>query len=87
VPPQPQLEQANQSLVAQSGARNTRRVINTPLAFLIKSALNTTSSANRAGWAPAGAPDAICSVTISAAKPGPPTAQKMRGSPATARAW
>ena len=26
VPPQPQLEQANQSLVAQSGARNTRRM-------------------------------------------------------------
>lgn len=26
VPPQPQLEQANQSLVAQSGAQNTRRM-------------------------------------------------------------
>ena len=42
VPPQPQLEQANQSLVAQSGAPEyAPHVINTPLAFLIKSALNT----------------------------------------------
>ena len=42
VPPQPQLAQANQSLVAQSGAPEyAPHVINTPLAFLIKSALNT----------------------------------------------
>ncbi len=42
VPPQPQLEQANQSLVAQSGAQEyAPHVINTPLAFLIKSALNS----------------------------------------------
>lgn len=42
VPPQPQLEQANQALVAQSGAPEyAPHVINTPLAFLIKSALNS----------------------------------------------
>jgi membrane carboxypeptidase/penicillin-binding protein len=42
VVPQPQLEQANQSLVAQSGAQEyAPHVINTPLSFLIKSALNT----------------------------------------------
>jgi len=40
--PQPQLEQANQALVAQSGAQEyAPHVINTPLSFLIKSALNT----------------------------------------------
>lgn len=40
--PQPQLEQANQTLVAQSGAPEyAPHVINTPLSFLIKSALNT----------------------------------------------
>ena len=40
--PQPQLEQANQSLVAQSGAQEyAPHVINTPLSFLIKSALNS----------------------------------------------
>ena len=40
--PMPQLEQANQALVAQSGAQEyAPHVINTPLAFLIKSALNT----------------------------------------------
>lgn len=40
--PQPQLEQANQALVAQSGAPEyAPHVISTPLAFLIKSALNT----------------------------------------------
>ena len=36
--PMPQLEQANQALVAQTGAPH---VINTPLSFLIKSALNS----------------------------------------------
>ncbi|MNS34154.1 Penicillin-binding protein 1A [compost metagenome] len=42
VVPQPQLEQANQALVAQSGAQEyAPHVINTPLSFLIKSALNT----------------------------------------------
>jgi len=40
--PQPQLEQANQALVAQSGVPEyAPHVINTPLSFLIKSALNT----------------------------------------------
>ncbi|ENZ1219559.1 transglycosylase domain-containing protein [Enterobacter hormaechei] len=40
--PQPQLEQANQALVAQSGAQEyAPHVISTPLSFLIKSALNT----------------------------------------------
>jgi len=40
--PQPQLGQANQALVAQSGAQEyAPHVINTPLSFLIKSALNT----------------------------------------------
>ena len=40
--PQPQLEQANQALVAQTGAQEyAPHVINTPLSFLIKSALNT----------------------------------------------
>ncbi|MEX9253946.1 peptidoglycan glycosyltransferase/peptidoglycan DD-transpeptidase MrcA [Pseudenterobacter timonensis] len=40
--PQPQLEQANQALVAQSGAPEyAPHVISTPLSFLIKSALNT----------------------------------------------
>ena len=38
----PQLEQANQALVAKTGAQEyAPHVINTPLAFLIKSALNT----------------------------------------------
>ena len=42
VVPQPQLEQANQALVAQTGAQEyAPHVINTPLSFLIKSALNT----------------------------------------------
>ena len=42
VMPQPQLEQANRALVAQSGAQEyAPHVINTPLSFLIKSALNT----------------------------------------------
>ncbi|MFY9994848.1 MAG: peptidoglycan glycosyltransferase/peptidoglycan DD-transpeptidase MrcA [Leclercia sp.] len=40
--PMPQLEQANQALVSQTGAQEyAPHVINTPLAFLIKSALNT----------------------------------------------
>ena len=40
--PMPKLEQANQALVAQTGAQEyAPHVINTPLAFLIKSALNT----------------------------------------------
>ncbi|NDJ56037.1 peptidoglycan glycosyltransferase/peptidoglycan DD-transpeptidase MrcA [Enterobacteriaceae bacterium 4M9] len=40
--PQPQLQQANQTLVAQTNAPGyAPHVINTPLAFLIKSALNT----------------------------------------------
>lgn len=40
--PMPQLEQANRALVAQSGTQEyAPHVINTPLAFLIKSALNT----------------------------------------------
>ncbi|MCG5045945.1 peptidoglycan glycosyltransferase/peptidoglycan DD-transpeptidase MrcA [Enterobacteriaceae bacterium 155047] len=42
VVPKPQLEQANQALVAQVGAQEyAPHVINTPLSFLIKSALNT----------------------------------------------
>lgn len=42
VVPMPQLEQANRELVAQSPApQYAPHVINTPLAFLIKSALNT----------------------------------------------
>ncbi len=42
VVPKPQLEQANQALVAQTGAQEyAPHVINTPLAFLIKSALNS----------------------------------------------
>jgi len=40
--PMPQLEQANQDLVARSGGQEyAPHVINTPLAFLIKSALNS----------------------------------------------
>lgn len=40
--PMPKLEQANQALVAQSGMKEyAPHVINTPLAFLIKSALNS----------------------------------------------
>ncbi|ASE82810.1 carboxypeptidase/penicillin-binding protein 1A [Citrobacter koseri] len=40
--PMPKLEQANQALVAQSGMQEyAPHVINTPLAFLIKSALNS----------------------------------------------
>ncbi len=40
--PMPELEQANQQLVAQSGGQEyAPHVINTPLSFLIKSALNT----------------------------------------------
>ncbi|MDF3008021.1 MAG: carboxypeptidase/penicillin-binding protein, partial [Enterobacter kobei] len=42
VVPMPQLGQANQALVAQTGAQEyAPHVINTPLAFLIKSALNS----------------------------------------------
>ncbi|MGX2010802.1 peptidoglycan glycosyltransferase/peptidoglycan DD-transpeptidase MrcA, partial [Enterobacter asburiae] len=42
VPPQPELEQVNQALVAQSGAQEyAPHVISTPLSFLIKSALNS----------------------------------------------
>ncbi len=40
--PMPELEQANRALVAQNGTQEyAPHVINTPLAFLIKSALNT----------------------------------------------
>lgn len=40
--PMPQLEQANQDLVARTGSQQyAPHVVNTPLAFLIKSALNT----------------------------------------------
>ena len=40
--PMPSLEQANQNLVAQTGAQEyAPHVVNTPLAFLIKSALNS----------------------------------------------
>ena len=86
VPPQPQLEQANQSLVAQSGAQEyAPHVISTPLSFLIKSALNSNIF-GEPGWMGTGwRAGAICNATISAVKRGPPTAQKMRGSPATAR--
>ncbi|WP_165785390.1 peptidoglycan glycosyltransferase/peptidoglycan DD-transpeptidase MrcA [Raoultella sp. T31] len=42
VPPQPELEQVNQALVAQTGsAEYAPHVISTPLSFLIKSALNS----------------------------------------------
>lgn len=82
--PMPQLEQANRALVAQSGTQEyAPHVINTPLAFLIKSALNTNIFGERAGWEPVGAQVAIYSVMISAGKPEPPTALKMRGSPVT----
>jgi penicillin-binding protein 1A len=61
-------------------------VINT-LAFLIKSALNTNIF-GEPGWMGTGwRAGAICSATISAVKPGPPTVQKMRGSRATVLAW
>lgn len=86
--PQPQLEQANQSLVAQSGAQEyAPHVINTPLSFLIKSALNTNIFGELAGKGPAGGQDVIYSAMISAVKRGQQTARKMRGSPVTARAW
>ncbi len=53
--PMPQLEQANQALVAKTGAQEyAPHVINTPLAFLIKSALNTNILVNRAGRVLAG---------------------------------
>lgn len=46
--PMPQLEQANQALVAKTGAQEyAPHVINTPLAFLIKSALNTNILVNQ----------------------------------------
>ncbi len=88
VPPQPQLEQANQSLVAQSGAQEyAPHVINTPLAFLIKSALNSNIFGEPGWMGTAGAPDAICSGMTSVGKPGPPTARRTPGSQATDRAW
>lgn len=87
VVPQPQLEQANQSLVAQTGAQEyAPHVINTPLSFLIKSALNTNIFGEPAGRVPAGVRDAIYSAMISAVKRVPLTARKMHGSPATVRA-
>lgn len=86
--PQPQLEQANQSLVAQSGAQEyAPHVINTPLSFLIKSALNTNIFGERLARGPAGGQDVIYSAMISAVKREQQTARKMRGSPVTARAW
>ncbi|UMG87820.1 hypothetical protein MF573_25515 [Klebsiella pneumoniae] len=77
----PQLEQANQALVAKTGAREyAPHVINTPLAFLIKSALNTNIALlSQAGRVPAGVQVVICSVAISAGKPVPLTVRKMRG--------
>jgi membrane carboxypeptidase/penicillin-binding protein len=86
VPPQPQLEQANQSLVAQSGAQEyAPHVINTPLSFLIKSALNSNIF-GEPGWMGTGWRAATRCMT-SAVKPGPPTARRMPGSQATVRAW
>lgn len=85
--PMPQLEQANQALVAKTGAQEyAPHVINTPLAFLIKSALNTNIFGEPAGRVPAGVQVVICSVAISAGKPVPLTVRKMRGSRVTVRA-
>ncbi|XNM61989.1 hypothetical protein ACLK1T_14770 [Escherichia coli] len=48
--PMPQLEQANQALVAKTArAEYAPHVIDTPLAFLIKSALNTNIFGEQAG--------------------------------------
>ncbi len=77
VPPQPQLEQANQSLVAQSGAQEyAPHVINTPLAFLIKSALNSNIF-GEPGWMGTGwrAGRDLQRHDIGG-KPGPPTARR-----------
>lgn len=85
--PMPQLEQANQTLVAKTGAPEyAPHVISTPLAFLIKSALNTNIFGEPAGRVLAGAQVVICSVMISAGKPEPPTARRMHGSRVTVRA-
>ncbi|XPE63127.1 hypothetical protein ACNKHU_20965 [Shigella flexneri] len=53
--PMPQLEQANQALVAKTGAQeHALHVINTPLAFLIKSALIPDLLVSQARQVPAG---------------------------------
>lgn len=86
--PMPKLEQANQALVAQSGMQEyAPHVINTPLAFLIKSALNSNIF-GEPGWMGTGwrAGRDLQRHDIGG-KPGPPTARKMPGSPVTARAW
>ncbi|STV11678.1 multimodular transpeptidase-transglycosylase [Klebsiella pneumoniae subsp. ozaenae] len=83
VPPQPQLEQANQSLVAQSGAQEyAPHVINTPLAFLIKSALNSNifGEPGLDGHRLARRTRSAAAMT-SVGKPGPPTARRTPGSP------
>ncbi|VDA81533.1 Penicillin-binding protein 1A [Klebsiella pneumoniae] len=78
--PQPQLEQANQSLVAQSGAQEyAPHVINTPLAFLIKSALNSNIF-GEPGWMGTGWRGRDLQRHESVGKPGPPTARRTPGS-------
>ncbi|SUH13000.1 penicillin-binding protein 1A [Salmonella enterica subsp. enterica] len=81
--PMPELEQANQALVAQNGTQEyAPHVINTPLAFLIKSALNTNIF-GEPGWMGTGWRARVTlNVAISAAKPVQPTARKTHGSPA-----
>ncbi len=81
--PMPELEQANRALVAQNGTQEyAPHVINTPLAFLIKSALNTNIF-GEPGWMGTGWRAARdLNVAISAAKPVRPTARKTHGSPA-----
>lgn len=86
--PQPQLEQANQSLVAQSGAQEyAPHVINTPLSFLIKSALNTNIF-GEPGWQGTGwrAGRDLQRHDIGG-KTGTTNSSKMHGSPVTARVW
>lgn len=85
--PMPQLEQANQALVAATGAQEyAPHVINTPLAFLIKSALNTNIFGELAGRVLAGVPHEILNGVISAEKQVPLTVRKMHGSQVTVRA-
>lgn len=86
LPPQPELEQVNQALVAQTGAPEyAPHVISTPLSFLIKSALNSNIF-GEPGWMGAGwrAGRDLQRHDIGG-KTGTTNSSKMRGSPVMVR--
>ena len=80
---------ANQALVAKTGAQEyAPHVINTPLAFLIKSAFEHQYLWCEPGWQGTGwrAGRDLQRRDIGGGKPGPLTVRKMRGSRVTVRA-